>query len=204
MCVQREEGVGEDQETCVATPLFALRWLTAPAASDDNAASSSRTRPRLSSHTGDELHDGFDHTASPATYASTLGDNASASPAQDDARGRHHSSSTLANSMMRTVVSSGNDALNILFEAAAAAHNQENGGNEHGAGERGQSAADMDPGSGPSVAGRHSTAGPEVLPKIVRPVELTNASREVLNVWEACRFVKMGWFTSNEAVTFID
>lgn len=105
--------------------------------------------------------------------------------------------------MMRTVVSSGNDALNILFEAAAAAHNQENA-NEQDARERGQSAAGMDTANGTSVDGRYSTAGPEVPPKIVRPVELSNASREILNVWEACRFVKMGWFTSVEAVTFID
>lgn len=105
--------------------------------------------------------------------------------------------------MMRTVVSSGNDALNILFEAAAAAHNQDDG-SEQDARQRGQSLAGMDTENGPSLDGRHSTTGTEVIPKIVRPVELSNASREILNVWEACRFVKMGWFTSVEAVTFID
>lgn len=165
---------------------------------------SPRTRPRLSGYRDDESYDGFDRP-SPATYAgsSVLGDTANGSPAYNDGRDQHHSSSNLANSMMRTVVSSGNDALNILFEAAAAAHDQEPGQNDQDTRARGLP-ADGEAANGSPLNGRHATAGPEVVPKIVHPVELSDASRDVLSVWEACRFVKMGWFTSREAVTFID
>ena len=104
---------------------------------------------------------------------------------------------------MRTVVASGNDALNILFEAAAAAHNQENGQDEQGECEQGPSPMGRET-RRDSVNGRNSTVRPEILQKAVYPVELSDASKEVLNVWEACRFVKMGWFTSREAVTLID
>lgn len=104
---------------------------------------------------------------------------------------------------MRTVVSSGNDALNILFEAAAAAHNQDNGQDEQGEREQGPSSTRRETGRR-SVNGKNSAVDPDVLQKAVQPIELSDASKEVLNVWEACRFVKMGWFTSREAVTLID
>ena len=104
---------------------------------------------------------------------------------------------------MRTVVSSGNDALNILFEAAAAADDQESGLNDQGTSSQGLQSGDVGTGNSHSVNGG-ATARPDIPPQIVRPVELSDASIETLNVWEACRFVKMGWFTSREAVTFID
>lgn len=99
---------------------------------------------------------------------------------------------------MRTVVASGNDALNILFEAATA---QED------------SHADTTPESisGPSSAGPSQDRTPgnydaafESVTRAIRPVQLSNTSHETLNIWEACRFVKMGWFTAREAVTFVD
>jgi hypothetical protein len=100
--------------------------------------------------------------------------------------------------MMRTVVASGNDALNILFEAATA---QED------------SRADTSPESipGPPSAGPSQVRTPgnydaafEPVIRVIHPVPLSNVSQETLNIWEACRFVKMGWFTAREAVTFID
>lgn len=103
--------------------------------------------------------------------------------------------------MMRTVVASGNDALNILFEAAAA-HRPENGMAE----QRVQSEDTLSSrsqttrGENEALAyGRNPRA-----PAHGRPVQISHASKEVLGVWEACRFVKMGWFTSREAVTLID
>lgn len=178
-----------------------MRMLTAVAASGDEATPS-RTRPRLSGPApgNGSYDDGFEQI-SPGTVTYRPGEGET--PQDNDGRGRHHSTSTLANSMMRTVVSSGNDALNILFEAAAAAHNQETGRDLQDTHARGLQDADLTTGSGGSVNGGHS-AGPEVVPKVVLPVELADASKEVLNVWETCRFVKMGWFTSREAVTFID
>lgn len=102
---------------------------------------------------------------------------------------------------MRTVVASGNDALNILFEAAAA-HRPENGMAE----QRVQSEDTLSSrsqttrGENEALAyGRNPRA-----PAHGRPVQISHASKEVLSVWEACRFVKMGWFTSREAVTLID
>ncbi|CAG8284293.1 unnamed protein product, partial [Penicillium nalgiovense] len=101
--------------------------------------------------------------------------------------------------MMRTVVTSGNDALNILFEAATAQEDNSPGNSpESPAGP---------PSVGPSTHDR--TLGNydstfESVGRVIRPVKLSEATQDTLNVWEACRFVKMGWFTAREAVTFID
>jgi hypothetical protein len=100
--------------------------------------------------------------------------------------------------MMRTVVASGNDALNILFEAATAQENPADTSSESLAGP---------PSSGPNTQDRtprnYDTAFDPVT-RVIYPVQLSDASRDTLNVWEACRFVKMGWFTAREAVTLID
>lgn len=105
--------------------------------------------------------------------------------------------------MMRTVVASGNDALNILFEVAAA-HSRESGMNDPNVqsgntiSSRSQTARDDSP------VCDNPAAPVQVSTKTVLPVQLSRASKEVLGVWGACRFVKMGWFTSSEAVTLID
>lgn len=39
---------------------------------------------------------------------------------------------------------------------------------------------------------------------ISEPALLSVADPEVIAVWDSCRFVKMGWFSSREAVTYID
>lgn len=104
--------------------------------------------------------------------------------------------------MMRTVVSSGNDALNILFEAAAV-HSRENEMIESGLQSR--NAQSRSHRSRQSIgSGDVNAISPEALAKAVKPVQLSHASREVLAIWETCRFVRMGWFSSREAVTFID
>lgn len=122
---------------------------------------------------------------------------------ENEVRHRRHqsASSTLGSSMMRTVVASGNDALNILFEAAAA-HRPGNGMAE----QRVQSEDTLSSRSQTTrgendalIYGRNPRT-----PAHGRPVQISHASKEVLDVWEACRFVKMGWFTSREAVTLID
>jgi hypothetical protein len=101
--------------------------------------------------------------------------------------------------MMRTVVASGNDALNILFEAATAQEdNHADTSSESIAGP---------PSAGPSnhdrTPGNYESAFDPVA-RVVRPVQLSAVAQDTLNVWEACRFVKMGWFTAREAVTFVD
>ncbi|PYH45101.1 putative C6 transcription factor [Aspergillus saccharolyticus JOP 1030-1] len=113
--------------------------------------------------------------------------------------------SSFANSMMRTVVSSGNDALNILFEAAVA-HSQDNMASDYQA----QSQTTRDSASQGIRVSNNAMNEPhfiypmEAVAKAKRPVQLSSVSEEVLKVWETCRFVKMGWFSSREAVTLID
>lgn len=100
---------------------------------------------------------------------------------------------------MRTVVASGNDALNILFEAATAQEdNRVDNSSESMTGP---------PSAGPSThvrTPRNYDAAFESLARVIRPVQLSAVTQDTLNVWEACRFVKMGWFNAREAVTFID
>ncbi|KAJ5731890.1 hypothetical protein N7493_003371 [Penicillium malachiteum] len=118
---------------------------------------------------------------------------------------RHLSNSSLTNSMMRTVVASGNDALNILFEAATAQNQEDNALHEH-----------SPPGGDHSKNG-HSTMNERVtsrnyespipfepVPRTANPVDLADTMQSTLDIWEACRFVRMGWFTAREAVTLID
>ncbi|EER26711.1 Fungal Zn binuclear cluster domain containing protein [Coccidioides posadasii C735 delta SOWgp] len=111
-------------------------------------------------------------------------------------------SSGLASSVMRTVVSSGNDALNILFQAAAQ--------------EQGASIGDMSTNSRAAALGQtaqpmqqtHGTPGSTtslgMATTVSDPAHLSPAEPEVVAVWDSCRFVKMGWFSSREAVTYID
>ncbi|RHZ54625.1 putative C6 transcription factor [Aspergillus thermomutatus] len=187
VCVRREEGLGAGEEartqlrltTDAPHNVVATREATAPAPVQGPTVS---------------------HGASRADGA----DSSRQSYDLDARSNRTQSTSNLANSMMRTVVSSGNDALNILFEAATA-QSQEDSVIE----------SDSLPENEPSRARRAVTCEgsskqidlavpPEVLKKAMRPVELSHASKDVLSVWEACRFVRMGWFTARESVTFID
>ncbi|KAJ5550063.1 hypothetical protein N7535_001994 [Penicillium sp. DV-2018c] len=121
------------------------------------------------------------------------------SPSHAYENNKQRSNSTLANSMMRTVVASGNDALNILFEAATA--------QEDNHAETSSESIAGPPSAGPSThvrtPGNYESAFDPVA-RVVHPVQLSAASQDTLNVWEACRFVKMGWFSAREAVTFID
>ncbi|KAL2837959.1 hypothetical protein BJY01DRAFT_39035 [Aspergillus pseudoustus] len=88
-------------------------------------------------------------------------------------------SSTLRNSgcisttVLQKHVASGNDAFDILFDAAAQTKS-----------------------SGPD--GRQGTVSePAASPFHAR-------SENVLAIWEGCRFVKMGWFTAEEALLYTD
>ncbi|CEO60722.1 hypothetical protein PMG11_05290 [Penicillium brasilianum] len=128
---------------------------------------------------------------------------AQTSPAHSYQENRHRSSSNLASSMMRTVVASGNDALSILFEAA---NRQEDNQPSDESPPRGAGLK-----SGGSNGHQRATpknfespAAFENVSRVKRPVEISEVAPETLQIWEACRFVKMGWFTAREAVTFID
>lgn len=95
----------------------------------------------------------------------------------------------LADTMMTTVVSNGNDALNLLFEAA---QHEERGASST----RGTIAADQ-----ASAAFAASPTSPtpstsvHVLPEL--PLDL-------LETWNAYRFVRMGWLSAEEVVWYLD
>jgi hypothetical protein len=126
-----------------------------------------------------------------ATAISPNGQDA-ASPIQVRPRGPSSPSQPggLADSVMRTVVSNSNDALNLLFEAANHA-------------EHGPLRTETRPDFQPSTNGR-SDAPPSGSGSRGEIVALSKASPETLRAWNACRFVQIGWFSAQEAVTYID
>jgi hypothetical protein len=105
----------------------------------------------------------------------------------------------LPNSVMRTVVSSGSDALNLLFEVA---HQQ--AGEEEG--HTPQMAIDGTNAVVGSLYDENSTAMSSATApsRTSRPNVLPNALSDAIHVWNACRFVKMGWLSAEEAIMFID
>jgi len=95
----------------------------------------------------------------------------------------------LTDSVMRTVVSSGNDALDLLFVAA---HKESEGQHlPHLQAE----ANGFTPGSNISLGTPMGSNLQSRLPTV---------SSNVTDVWNACRFVKMGWFSAEEAVLYLD
>ncbi|KAL4922295.1 hypothetical protein BDW62DRAFT_50924 [Aspergillus aurantiobrunneus] len=198
-----------EQRQCVFSKIRAWERRKKRDLQEDSTSFTPNTRRKVSStstRSNDEEQVTRRHDSVSATNADTYAEN-DVSPHQpytaEDRHNRQHSASTLDNSMMRTVVSSGNDALNILFEAAA--HSQEADHAEQG----------MHPRNTPSrmaygisnespFSQTNSAVSPTVLARSIRPVETSKASNEVLGIWETCRFVMMGWFTSREAVTLID
>ncbi|KAL1966948.1 hypothetical protein VTN77DRAFT_3692 [Rasamsonia byssochlamydoides] len=134
----------------------------------------------------------FGQDAAPSSIHNT-------SPPSQRSHGGPSAPTGLTSSMMRTVVSSGNDALNLLFEAAAHTNTQ----NSHLEPRDSRTQNDYRPAvrniqaSGTAVAVGTSPAAPAA-------VEISNPNRDVLNVWESCRFVKMGLFTAKEAITYVD
>ncbi|KFZ17360.1 hypothetical protein V501_01762 [Pseudogymnoascus sp. VKM F-4519 (FW-2642)] len=110
--------------------------------------------------------------------------------------------SVLSNRVMRTVVSSSNDALGLLFEAVEQEQNGSFSGglqaletNTNGSHASQHPAQHISPHSAMSTA---SKPGP------IHQDELSSATPEILRLWNRCRFVKQGWFTAREAITYID
>lgn len=98
----------------------------------------------------------------------------------------------LTNSVMRTVVSSGNDALNLLFEAA---HHHNVIDQEAANGSQSYET----PRSGASIPNPSSP-----FTFRAQPVQMSQPSPETLKIWTSCRYVQMGWFSAREAVTYVD
>lgn len=88
---------------------------------------------------------------------------------------------------METVVSCSKDALGLLFKAAE----------QH----------DVDELEADRQV--HSPVTPLTNPSTVNfnpspPVRLSEPSQEVIELWSRHRFVRQGWFSAQEAVTYID
>jgi hypothetical protein len=108
----------------------------------------------------------------------------------------------LADPVMRTVVSSDKDALNLLFGTAR--QQDDSNGDQQYMHSRGAAVGAV------PATGEASQDTPGPLSSIYtaaaspHPITLPNASSNVLDVWDASRFVKMGWFSAKEAVLFVD
>lgn len=94
----------------------------------------------------------------------------------------------LHNSVLHTMVSSENDALNILFDAAA----------------RSDPVDAYTPASRTSINGFTDTEESSQSVESAQLVNTNPANFDVLYIWNACRFVKMGWFTAREAMSLVD
>jgi hypothetical protein len=92
-------------------------------------------------------------------------------------------------SFMRGVVASGQDALDILFDAA---RNEDDQNREQG--QRQSQEADQLAALTPSAFSRFD----------IRPASISKASAKTLEAWNLCRFVRMGWLSADEAVTYVD
>lgn len=124
-----------------------------------------------------------------------------------ETRMRRRSSATqpgggLADSVMRTVVSSGNDALNLLFEAA---HHRDTLDSQDASGSGQAGTANVQPVIDRSLYETPQSVLPNTTsPFMAHPVRMSIPSAETLRVWNACRFVQMGWFSAEEAVIYVD
>lgn len=90
--------------------------------------------------------------------------------------------------LMTTVVSNGNDALNLLFEAA---QREENNNRSPHAPAADGSSFDTIVAPIPCILDTNQNSLPEL-------------SSEVLETWNAYRFVRMGWLSASETVWLLD
>ncbi|KAL4928987.1 uncharacterized protein BDV17DRAFT_281562 [Aspergillus undulatus] len=123
-------------------------------------------------------------------------------PRTDDNPGEHSPApapapadeSPLTDPMMSTIFTRPSDALNVLFDAARQVQ--------------------LPPGlqgADPGVPGQGLISGPETSTDNlvsdsgqITVAALSQPSDEVLDLWDKCRFVRQGWFTAQEAVTYLD
>ncbi|KAF7552171.1 hypothetical protein G7Z17_g4494 [Cylindrodendrum hubeiense] len=105
------------------------------------------------------------------------------------------SNANLTGSVMRTLVSNGNDAMKLLFQAATE-HSRTDG-----------DALSNEPSASRTFANAvPSTTSPENIPSVATtgPIYFSPVSHDILKVWRAFRFTRMGWFTAEEAITYVD
>ncbi|KAL3487259.1 hypothetical protein BJX62DRAFT_246147 [Aspergillus germanicus] len=119
--------------------------------------------------------------------------NSTPTPAREDERGdearSEHSrhDSPLTDPVMSTIFTRPSDALDVLFDAARPGPAQ---GQPHAGGFPEEGAF--------GVSTLVSESG------LVAVSALSQPSEDVLDLWDKCRFVRQGWFTGQEAVTYLD
>ncbi|PVH77345.1 hypothetical protein DL98DRAFT_638236 [Cadophora sp. DSE1049] len=163
-------------------------------------------------------HSGISGTDPRATSAYSASHLSPASTQSDNQRLRQ-SGNILSDHVVRTVVAKSTDALDLLFNAAqdqsdnyattniaSAGHNDQQAGlaqNNAASGSQsrptGLPAPNMNT---PSFAGIPSSDSGIPVPPAVS--NLSYPVDDVLDTWGKCRFVAQGWFTAQEAVTYVD
>lgn len=97
----------------------------------------------------------------------------------------------LARSVMQTVVSSGNDALNLLFQAAGQEQNMR-----------------LQNQRSPQIDASNSQSTTPVRPSLFgsnnQPIAISPPAPDVHRLWRSFRFVKEGWVSAEEVVTYIN
>ena len=107
---------------------------------------------------------------------------------------RNDDNPSLTNRVMATILTRPSDALDVLFDAARP----------------GQSIPEESASSQTRVQNVSPNSSSGVSSNIVSesgliPVScLSRPSEEILDLWDKCRFVRQGWFTAQEAVTYLD
>lgn len=113
-------------------------------------------------------------------------------------RGSPHKPPSLSDRVVTSLVKGSNDALDVLSEVAGVLHNA--------------AISPLEPLPGrPSDSPQHL---PVAIPANERPdchsgvgfhiLALSEPTDATLDMWDKCRFVRQGWFTSQEAVTYVD
>lgn len=111
-------------------------------------------------------------------------------------RGSAHGPPSISDRVVTSLVKGSNDALDVLSEVAGVLHN-----------------AAISPHVEP-IPSQSISSGPVAVPANERPdchngvgfhiLALSEPTDAILDMWDKCRFVRQGWFTSQEAVTYVD
>jgi hypothetical protein len=111
--------------------------------------------------------------------------------------------SLLNDRVMRTIVASSNDALGLLFQAVEQPNQSSN---EPSPGpDIEDEDDDQQPGRGSKEPPQYRTPHSAISNGNVSiPEQLSSVSHDLLKLWNRCRFIKQGWFSAREAVTYID
>ena len=130
-------------------------------------------------------------TETPANMMFDLTGSSTSSPKADSPRNNVATSAgdESTDTMVTTAVSNDNDALGLLFEAA---QREERDSNDT----RGVAATEH--------TSSYTTASPYSNTLNINPLLLPKLSDELLDTWNAYRFVRMGWLSAEECVWLLD